>query len=62
MQKEQILSQLLQNADSDGKAQFNFSRDLSTQHLERKILKELESEGYIQLSSGALGYAIYRIL
>lgn len=62
MKKENILALLQQNVNADGVVQFNFSQDLSVKHDELKILKELESEGYIRQLTTALGYTIYRML
>lgn len=62
MLKDEILSTLRQNVKENGISMFTFSTDLSRKQLELDALKELESEGYIQLFAPALGYSLYRIL
>lgn len=62
LNKTDLLSELQQNASSDGTVQFNFSTDLSVKREELKILKELESEGYLHRLTAAIGYVIYRVL
>lgn len=62
MSNDEILTKLRQSATAEGTSQYIFSSDMSTKQSELEILKELESEGYIQQLSIALGYAIYRVL
>lgn len=62
MDRENILYMLRQNADTNGRSQFDFSHDNSAKLSEQKILEQLESEGIIQKLTVTLGYGIYRIL